>query len=415
MSAPNVNISEAYDPLFSSGKKYKIITGGRGSGKTFGVILYLLQKITDEPGHLVLYTRYTATSVKEMVELFEEIIMLLNWSRFFHITVDKIICLNTGSAIKFKGLKSGSKAQTANLKSEGDPSTLVVEEGEDFNDEKTFNKIDLSIRNKRVKNEIIWIQNPSTKEHFIYKKFFEGHTVDKFIDGQKYQYTNHPRVTHIHTTYLDNYNNLSKDFLDEILDIRANDPNRYAHEVIGGWLERAEGVIFTKWRKYDFDKDSRYLELPKLFGQDYGFKKDPTTLIEVTIDKKFRRVYLREKLYKPFLETPQIATQNIIHAKGKLIIGDSSEPRLITELKRFKCNIRGVKKFDGSILTGIKLMQDYELLVHPESTNLITELSNYVWIDNKNKPIDEYNHLIDAIRYVFLHVLYRPGHGKSPV
>ena len=415
MSSPQFTVSEAYRKLVGSKKKYKILTGGRGSGKTFFAILYILAKICREPGHLVLYTRYTATSVKEMVELFENVIELLNWQSFFRVYVDRIVCLTTDSAVKFKGLKSGSKAQKANLKSEGEPTTLVVEEGEDFNDEVAFDKIDLSLRSKIVDIEVIWIQNPSTREHFIFKRFFEGYTVDKYIDGCRYQYTTHPDVEHVHTTYLDNYDNLNETYIEKLLSIRRTDKKKYEQIVIGSWLDRAEGAIFTNWRTYDFDKDPRYLELPKLFGQDYGYSNDPTTLVEVVIDKKHRRVYLKEKLYKPFLTTPQVATQNIIHSKGKLIIADSSEPRLIKELKQFKCNIKGVKKFDGSILTGIALMQDYELIVHPSSENLITELSNYVWMDNKSKPIDDYNHLIDAIRYVFMHALYKPNYGKSPV
>ena len=415
MSVPDILISKVYSPLFSSKKKYKIVTGGRGSGKTFGVIIKCLDKITTEPGHLILYTRYTATSVKEMVELFENFINDFGWSSFFYITVDRVVCHHTGSMIKFKGLKSGSNAQKANLKSEGEPTALVVEEGEDFTDEQAFDKIDLSLRAKDKDLEIIWVQNPSTKEHFVYKRWFAGYTKDIFIDGHKCQICTHPDVEHIHTTFLDNYENLNEAFLNTILKMRVNDPKKYAHVVIGGWLDRAENVVFTNWRIHDFDKDPNYLSIPALHGQDFGYSNDPTTLAEVVIDSKRKKAYLKEKLYKPFLTTPQIATQVLTKTNGTLTICDSSEPRLIKELRQFKCRVTGVKKFKGSILTGIHLMQDYELIVHPKSTNLITELSNYEWLDKKEKPIDKFNHLIDAIRYVFMFSLYNPNHGKSPV
>src|SRR5690606_31928598 len=89
------------------------------------------------------------------------------------------------------------------------------------------------------------------------------------------------------------------------------------------------------------------------------------------------------------------------HAKGKLIIGDSAEPRLIEEIKRQGVNIEAAVKGQGSITAGIAIMQDYTLVVDPSSTNLIKELNNYVWNDKKSGvPVDAYNHCIDAARYI---------------
>jgi len=95
-----------------------------------------------------------------------------------------------------------------------------------------------------------------------------------------------------------------------------------------------------------------------------------------------------------------------------LIVADSAEPRLITELKRH-CNVKPSIKGQGSVTYGISLLQDYDLVVSPDSTNLIKELNNYRWLERKsNTPIDKYNHLIDAVRYAVGYQLQNPNRGK---
>jgi len=99
------------------------------------------------------------------------------------------------------------------------------------------------------------------------------------------------------------------------------------------------------------------------------------------------------------MTTSEIASKNKQFCGIDLIIGDSSEPRLLEELKRMDVNIRGAIKKKGSILSGIALMQDYELIVDKNSHKVIQELNNYVWKERGNKPIDSYNHFLDAMRY----------------
>jgi phage terminase large subunit len=101
----------------------------------------------------------------------------------------------------------------------------------------------------------------------------------------------------------------------------------------------------------------------------------------------------------PKLQTSEIAKLNKRYAGEHLIYGDSAEPRLISELKKY-CNIREAKKGQGSVTAGIALLQDYDLVIDPNSTNLIKELNNYVWEDKKSKtPVDAFNHGLDAVRY----------------
>jgi len=164
--------------------------------------------------------------------------------------------------------------------------------------------------------------------------------------------------------------------------------------VLGGWLDKADGVVFTNWRFGEFNPD----ELQTSFGQDYGYSIDPTTLTEVAIDKKQKKIYVKECYYKTKLITSEIAILNNQYASRKLIIGDNSEGRLIDELRRLGNNI--VRCDKPPIEFGVSLMQDYELIVEPNSVNIAKELNNYIYLDKGSKLyLDAYNHAIDGIRY----------------
>ena len=285
-----------------------------------------------------------------IVPEFQEKIELMEMQPFFDSNKTEITNLQSQSQIIFKGLKTSSGDQTANLKSLQGVTTWILDEAEELTDESTFDKINLSIRQKGVQNRVILILNPATKEHWIYKRFFEQSGVREGFNGIK------NNVTYIHTTYQDNVENLDDSFLNEIQRIKINNPKKYNHVIMGGWLDKAEGVVFTNWKFGEFNPN----KLQTSYGQDYGFSIDPTTLIEVAIDKNKRKIYIKECFYKTKLTTTDIALLNLEHAKKNLIVGDSAEPRLIAELKSKGCNIKPTVKGAGSISAGIALMLDYE-------------------------------------------------------
>jgi len=170
-------LSKKYNGLFSD-SRYFVVTGGRGSGKSFSITTFLLT-LTYETGHVILFTRYTLTSAHvSIIPEFIEKIDLINRHSDFHITKDEIINVRTGSKILFKGIKTSSGQQTANLKSLSGVTTWVLDEAEELTDEETFDKIDYSIRHKDKQNRVILVLNPATKEHFIYQKFFENKGVE---------------------------------------------------------------------------------------------------------------------------------------------------------------------------------------------------------------------------------------------
>jgi len=376
--------------------RFYILTGGRGSGKSFEVARFI-SLLSFETNHKILFTRQTMTSAHlSIIPEFQEKIDLLKLNGAFEINRNEIVNTTSKSTIIFKGLKTSSGDQTAALKSLQGVTTWILDEAEELTDETIFDKINLSIRQKGIHNRVILILNPSTKEHWIYKRFFEQSGVREGFNGIK------NNVTYIHTTYQDNVENLDDSFLNEIQRIKINNPKKYNHVIMGGWLDKAEGVVFTNWKFGEFNPN----KLQTSYGQDYGFSIDPTTLIEVAIDKNKRKIYIKECFYKTKLTTTDIALLNLEHAKKNLIVGDSAEPRLIAELKSKGCNIKPTVKGAGSISAGIALMQDYELIIEENSLNVAKELNNYVYADKGAKLFrDDFNHAIDSIRYnVFFHL-----------
>jgi len=400
-----IKVKKKYMPIVEKDSRYFIVSGGRGSGKSFSVNA-LLVMLTYEQGHTILFTRYTLTSAYiSIIPEFINKLELFGNIQDFHITKDEILNKKTGSKIIFRGIKTSSGDQTANLKSLQGITTWVVDEAEELTDEHKFDTIDLSVRQQGKQNKVILILNPTTKEHFIYRRFFEDRGVQEGSNITK------ENTTYIHTTYLDNIDNLSKSYIEQIAQMRERRPEKYKQQMLGAWLNKAEGVIFDNWTIGEFKRYG-----VSVFGQDYGFAADPSTLVEVNINTSTKTIYLKECFYLPRLTTSQIAELNLKHAKNGLIIGDSAEPRLLNELKAKGCSIKPSIKGQGSITYGISLLQDYDLVVSPDSTNLIKELNNYSWLERKsNTPIDKFNHLIDAIRYAVGYQLQNPNRGKYAI
>jgi phage terminase large subunit len=388
-----LKINDKYMPLFNDDSRYFVITGGRGSGKSFGVTVFLLL-LTYEKGHKVLFTRYTMKSANtSIIPEFIEKIELLGKQSDFRITRDEIMNLTTGSSIIFKGIKTSSGNNTAALKSLNGITTFVVDEAEELDDEKTFDKIDLSVRAMGKQNRVILILNPATKEHWIYQRFFRDGQV---LSGSNTKKNN---VTYIHTTYKDNITNLEKSFINTVLEIKRKSPDKYEHQILGGWKEKAEGTIISNWRVGDFIQTEN-----TCYGQDFGFSEDLTTLVKVSIDKQARKMWVKEIYGKTAMKTTDIALLNKRECGMDLIICDNSEPRLIRELKDRGLNIRPTVKRKGSILSGIALLQDYEIIVEKESLGIIKEINNYVWHQRGERPIESFNHYVDAMRYSLMYL-----------
>lgn len=396
-----------YHPLYTDTEKFIIlITGGRGSGKSFNASTFI-ERLTFEMTevekiiHQILYTRYTMVSacmsiIPEMMEKIE----LDGTTKYFKTTKTDIVNRMTKSRIMFRGIKTSSGNQTAKLKSIQGITTFVCDEAEEWTNEEEFDKIMLSIRKKGIQNRIIIIMNPCDSNHFIYKKYIEKTHKLVEIDGVQVQISTHPNVLHIHTTYLDNLENLSPEFLKEVEDMKANNPEKYAHVVIGRWADVAEGAVFKKW---GIVKEFPSYAKKVAIGLDFGYSKDFTAAVRCGIVDN--ALYLDEICYKTEMLSSDIV--KTLRPWGLKVYADSADPRLIQEIHNGGVNIYATEKGAGSIIAGIDKMKDMEMFVTERSYHLQDELRKYVWAKDKdnryiNEPEDHDNHAVDASRYYVL-------------
>ena len=229
-----LELIDSYQPLFVNPPqtRYFLVTGSRGSGKSYTVNLFLLN-LTYESGHVILFTRYTLVSAFiSIIPEFIDKIELLGKQADFEVTQSEIINKVTGSKILFRGIKTSSGVNTANLKSIAGVTTFVLEEAEELIDEDVFDRIDLSVRDKNLPNRVILVMNPSFKSHWVYKRF---------VANPSPEY-----CTNIHTTYLDNVQNLSQSFIDQANRVKEENLHRYEHLFLGKWLDDAEGLLWNR-------------------------------------------------------------------------------------------------------------------------------------------------------------------------
>ena len=398
---------EIYHPLYTDTDKFIIlITGGRGSGKSFNASTFI-ERLTfemTEAGkivHQVLYTRYTMVSagmsiIPEMMEKIE----LDGTTKYFKTTKTDIVNKMTNSRIMFRGIKTSSGNQTAKLKSIQGITTFVCDEAEEWTNEEEFDKIMLSIRKKGIQNRIIIIMNPCDSNHFIYKKYIENTHKLVEIDGVQVQVSTHPNVLHIHTTYFDNLENLSPEFLREVQEMKEKNPEKYAHVVIGRWADVAEGAVFKKW---GIVKEFPQWAKKVAIGQDFGYTTDVSAAVKCGIVDN--ALYVDELCYQSGMLTNALADK--VRPYGLKVFAESADSRLVDEIKLRGVNIYGVDKSGPSIKAGIDKILSMDLYVTERSYNLMKELRTYVWDKDKdgnyiNEPVDKDNHLMDAIRYYVL-------------
>jgi phage terminase large subunit len=438
----NITFSDIYQPLFDllearktvnnesfcvdyneSEQKYwqelasvdtVLISGGRDSGKSFALSCWNPIASADY-NHRILYTRQTMSSTDNSItEALENRMESLGYDGRFTLA-NKIYSVNNGvGKISITGQKTSVGTQTAKLKSLEDFSVFETDEGEELESYDNWKKVKRSMRAKDVQTLSIIVFNPPTVDHWLYSQFYEE--VEGGFNGIK------DNVLYIHSTYLDNgkenmteanwneYEDLRKDYelylntKDKHLLSKKIETNykEYKYNILGGFRLKAEGTVITNWSHGEFNPNN----LQVSYGQDYGFSNDPTTLVAVAIDKKLKKIYVKELLYKPHLTTTQIADINKQYCGRSLIVADSAEPRLINEISRMGCNVTPVKKPAGSISAGVMLLQDYEIIVEQNSHNIVKEFNNHIYADKGSKTYkDTYNHLIDSIRYnVYFHL-----------
>jgi len=233
---------------------------------------------------------------------------------------------------------------------------------------------------QRTRKQIFADWNP-VSEFWVYPEY---------IDNKQYK----DDITVIHSTLFDNPF-LAEEIKTDILRRAERDPN-YRRVYLEGLIGQLEGLIYTNWSIGEFD-----ISLPFGYGMDFGFHPDPDAMSKIAVDDRKRKIYISERLYANDLQVSDLkGAIKLIALPHDLIIADSADPRMIQELRNSNLNVKPIKKYDGSVLEGIRLVQDYDIIVDKESTNLIREFRNYTWNDKKaGIPNKGFDHLLDGLRY----------------
>lgn len=388
MEENSFKILDAYAPMFYSDKPYYIISGGRGSGKSTQVAAYFLLKLFGEEYFRGVVSRYSAKSVK--FSIYADILDLAEkWGvrSLIQFSGEEMVNPKNKNKIITHSFRIPEGTMVAKGKGLANATHLIIDEAQELPDENEYIKTIDTFRHKGAERKIFVVFNPDSKLHWLYKRFFlNGKPNPKWLDSHVF----------IHTTYLDNIQNLDPAKVKEWVATETTNPEYYKHHILGEWRDAYEGVVFSNWSA---EYEPPY-EATTTYGLDFGFSADPTACIE--IKKHGSKLWLKEILYDYGLTNSDIF--NALTAAGvpanAMIIADSAEPKSIEELKRLGLrNIKPAKKGPGSIISGIKHIKEHELYVDPNSQNLINELNSYVWKSNKDLPEDTNNHAMDAIRY----------------
>jgi len=394
-----LQVPTKYKHLYTTDKPIILVTGGRGSAKSFNTSLFI-KRLSYEENHIMLYSRYTMDSAeKSVIPEFQEKIDLEGDNDHFKVNSKEILNTRSDSKILFSGIKTSSGNQTAKLKGIQGLDTFIVDEAEEWQSDEEFDKIRLSIRKVDIQNRVIVIMNPSNSEHFIYKKYIKNTNKVIEIDGVQIPISTHPEVCHIHTTYLDNIEHLSADFLREVEYMKEHNREKYNHIILGAWQTRKSGAIYTRWKKGQFNHS-----LPYAFGLDFGFTH-PTALVKVAVDHDKRIIYAKQMIYGAGITPTQLYKQIANQVKeDELIVADGSSSGLdkINELRQIGYNCIPAAKGQGSVLHGITKIQDY-LIVIEDSPDIEHELNNYIWLDGRSEtPKKEFDDALDALKYAFI-------------
>ena len=387
-------VGRGYKEFWNSKKRYVVVKGSRASKKSKTTALWHIVKLIEYPLANVLVVRKTERTLRD--SCYSDLkwaIQRLGLDSYFSCTVSplEITYKPTGQKILFRGMDDPLKLTSISVP-QGYICFCWIEEAYEINKESDFDMLDESIRGELPSGlfkRITITFNPWSERHWLKKRFF-----DKEDDS----------VLALTTNYLCN------EWLDEsdkalFERMKANNPRRYQVAGLGNW-GIVDGLIFENWKEEQFNIDDIKVNCESIFGLDFGYTNDPTALFCGLLDKVNKKIYVFDEIYEKGLSNAAIYQR--INDKGfskELITADCAEPKSIDELRGLGLRrITAAKKGKDSIMNGIQFIQDYEIIIHPKCVNFLTEISNYTWDKDKfgnaiNKPVDDFNHLMDAMRY----------------
>ena len=384
MQELKIQATTVFQKNWETNTRYVVNIGGSRSTKTYSILQLLIVKAIESTEPLVIsIVRKSLPSLRISVmrDFFDILKNLDLYNVESHNKTENTYLLNN-TLIEFFSIDDAQKRRGSKR------DILFINEANELAYEDFFQL------NIRTTNQIFLDFNPS--EQFWYN--------DKL--------QNRDDLTIIHSTYKDNPY-LNPEQINEIERLQFTDLQYYQIYALGEFAGGMD-LIYQYIPIDDIPVDSAKLVG---LGMDYGFTNDPTTLVEVWKDND--SIYLNELLYERNLTNQDIADKLSEYGVDRYIeiIADSAEPKSIEEIRRMGFNIKPATKGPDSILNGIDILKRKSIHVTKQSINLIKELNNYKWVTDKNgnklnKPVDAFNHALDAVRYVALNKMKVDNQGR---
>lgn len=392
INLPNV-VGRGYKTFWNFKGRYRVCKGSRASKKSKTTALWYIYNLMKYPGSNLLVIRKTYRTLKD--SCFTELkwavkrLKVEQWWDFKESPLEATY-RPTGQKIYFRGLDDPLKVTSVTVDT-GVLCWMWIEEAYEVMSESDFDTLDESIRGEVPEGlfkQITFTFNPWNEGHWIKKRFFDAEP--------------NPDILVLTTNYMCNewLDDADKKVFERM---KRDNPRRYRVAGLGDW-GIAEGLIYENWEEQAFTLDD-VKGCKNAFGLDFGYTNDPSAFVVTFVDIEQKRLYVFDEFYEKALSNKKIADKIIAMGyKKDKITADSAEPKSIDELNALGLRVTGAKKGKDSILNGIQWIQDLKIIIHPRCVNFLTEISNYTWDKDKfdrtmNKPIDDFNHLMDAMRY----------------
>ena len=398
--AKKVNLPEVvgkgYGSFWNFKGRYRVVKGSRASKKSKTTALNCIARIMEYPQANLLCVRKTYRTLKD--SCFTELkwaIHRLGVGAWWDAKESplEMTYKPTGQKILFRGLDDPLKVTSITVEV-GVLCWLWIEEAYEISSEADFDTLDESIRGEvppGLFKQITLTFNPWNEHHWIKHRFFDA-VPDPDILAM--------------TTNCNEWLDAADKKLFETM--KRNNPRRYRVAGLGDW-GIVEGLVYENWEEclFSIDEVRKMPGVKSAFGLDFGYANDPTALFCGLIDTSSKTLWVIDEIYKLGMSNEDIADAVIKAGYSKeRIRADSAEPKSIDRLYALGlAHIRRARKGKDSINNGIDFIQDYKIFIHPRCTNFLTEIGNYTWdTDTKtgkklNRPIDDFNHLMDAMRY----------------
>ena len=402
-------VGRGYKTFWNYKGRYRVCKGSRASKKSKTTALNIITRMMEYPEANTLIVRKVYRTLKD--SCFTELkwaIHRLGVDAYWEIKESplELTYTPTGQKIYFRGLDDPLKVTSITV-SVGFLCWMWIEEAYEISKEADFDMLDESIRGAIPEETGLFKQitltfNPWNEHHWIKRRFYDA--------------APDPDILALTTNYLCN-EWLDAADLKVFETMRVNNPRRYRVAGLGDW-GIVDGLIYENWEEKAFSTEeiSRMAGVQSAFGLDFGYTNDPTALFCGLISTEQKTIWVFDELYERALTNKKIMEKitALGYAKER-IKADSAEPKSIDELREAGLShVKAARKGKDSVNNGIQYIQNYHIIIHPRCVNFITEISNYTWDEDKfgnkiNQPIDDFNHLMDAMRYGLEDVLTGPA------